>query len=122
MPKMETTAKWLKNNYARYWCGYCELYYLLRDPQYYTAGVYGWNFDATIVQDGNDWAVIETGYRNMGGVGIPGNITNKYNKIGKKSAGAWARKFKHNKQDIYDYLRKRVIRETKKYYKEGKNE
>ena len=55
-------------------------------------------------------------------VGIPGNITNKYNKIGEKIAGAWARKFKHDKQDIYDYLRKRVIRETKKYYKEGKNE
>ena len=46
--KYKTTAKEIKmlaNNVKR--AGYCSLQYLLRfhEPNAYTAGVYGWNFD-----------------------------------------------------------------------------
>lgn len=45
--------------------GYCDLSHLLRghEPQAYTAGTYGWNFDVYHVHG----LTICTGYRNMPG-------------------------------------------------------
>lgn len=45
--------------------GYCDLSHLLRghEPQAYTAGVYGWNYDVYYVHG----LTICTGYRNMPG-------------------------------------------------------
>ena len=59
----ETTRKWIAENYTCYGTGYCDLQNLLRyqSRDYYTTGVYGWNFD---VYTFGDYA-ITTGYRGM---------------------------------------------------------
>ncbi len=63
MSKANVTRKWVINNY---WCcsvGYCDLQNLLhyQSADFYTCGVYGWNFD---VYTFGDYA-ITTGYRGM---------------------------------------------------------
>lgn len=63
MSKAKVTRKWVKDNY---WCcsvGYCNLQNLLHyvSADFYTCGVYGWNFD---VYTFGDYA-ITTGYRGM---------------------------------------------------------
>ena len=64
---MKRVAKTTRKNIARwftcYGCGYGDLQYLLKyqDREYYTSGVYGWNFD---VYTFGDYA-ITTGYRGM---------------------------------------------------------
>lgn len=59
----EITRKWVADNYTCYGTGYCDLQYLLKyqSRDYYTTGVYGWNFD---VYTFGDYA-ITTGYRGM---------------------------------------------------------
>lgn len=59
----EKTRKWVADNYTCYGTGYCDLQYLLRfqSRDYYTTGVYGWNFD--VYTFGN--YAITTGYRGM---------------------------------------------------------
>lgn len=49
--------------------GYCELQHLLTyvDPDYYTAGVYGWNSDVYLL--GNRTAIV-TGYRPFGNINL----------------------------------------------------
>lgn len=63
MAKAKVTRKWLADNYICCGVGYCDLQYLLRyqSENYYTCGIYGWNFDAYVF--GN--YCITTGYRNM---------------------------------------------------------
>ena len=63
MARGEKTRKWIAGNYICYGTGYCDLQYLLRyqSRDYYTTGVYGWNFD---VYTFGDYA-ITTGYRGM---------------------------------------------------------
>jgi hypothetical protein len=63
MPKAKVTRKWLNQNYKCISVSYCTLQNLLRyeSPLYYTCGVYGWNFDAYIL----DGICITTGYRGM---------------------------------------------------------
>ena len=63
MAKAEVTRKWIASNYTCCGVGYCELQNLLRFQckDFYTAGVYGWNFDAYTFGD----YCITTGYRNM---------------------------------------------------------
>lgn len=63
MAKAEVTRKWLANNYTCCAVGYCDLQYLLKfqSKDFYTAGVYGWNFDAYTFGS----YCITTGYRNM---------------------------------------------------------
>ena len=59
----EETRKWIASNYTCYGTGYCDLQYLLgfQSRDYYTTGVYGWNFDVYIFGD----YAITTGYRGM---------------------------------------------------------
>ena len=59
----EKTRKWVAYMYTCYGTGYCDLQYLLKyqSRDYYTTGVYGWNFD---VYTFGDYA-ITTGYRGM---------------------------------------------------------
>ena len=61
--KRKTTRKWIASNYTCYGTGYGDLQYLLhfQDADFYTCGVYGWNFD---VYTFGKYA-ITTGYRNM---------------------------------------------------------
>ena len=64
MSKVEVTRKWLASNYTCCGVGYCSLQYLLwfQSKNFYTTGVYGWNFDAYTF---GDCYCITTGYRNM---------------------------------------------------------
>ena len=63
MKKIQTTRKYLKENYICCGIGYCDASYLLYyySATFYNAGVYGWNFDAFVFGD----YVITTGYRNL---------------------------------------------------------
>ena len=63
MAKAEVTRKWIASNYTCCGVGYCALQYLLwfQRKDFYTSGVYGWNFDAYTFGD----YCITTGYRNM---------------------------------------------------------
>ena len=63
MARGEKTRKWIAENYICYGTGYCDLQYLLKyqSRDYYTTGVYGWNFDAYTFGD----YAITTGYRGM---------------------------------------------------------
>lgn len=65
--KVKVTRSLLKSHYNRAIAiGYCDAYSLLyfENPEYYTAGIYGWNFDAYDI----DGVLITTGYRGMIGV------------------------------------------------------
>lgn len=64
--KYKTTRKAILNNGGKIRrADYCELQYLLQyhEPQAYTSGVYGWNFDVYHVYG----LTICTGYRGMPG-------------------------------------------------------
>ena len=71
--KAKITAKAIRNS-GDYLvsAGYCELAALFnyRQPDYYTCGIYGWNFDAYCLYDkkNNRNVIISTGYRNMPGI------------------------------------------------------
>lgn len=69
--KARVTRRWVAYNYSCCAVGYCDLQSLLRfqKARFYTAGIYGWNFD---VYDFGDYA-ITTGYRDM-----IDNCTNSY--------------------------------------------
>lgn len=59
--------------------GYCDLQYALkwREPNFYTAGVYGWNADVYVIDCDT---VIVTGYRPFGNVELPRNVIDALNK------------------------------------------
>lgn len=58
--------------------GYGSLHHYLSGERCgYTAGVYGWNNDIFCI----DNVVICSGYRNLHGTPIPGEILDKYNKF-----------------------------------------
>jgi len=63
MAKAKVTRKWVASYYTCYGTGYCDLVSLLyfQSKDFYTCGVYGWNFD---VYTFGDYA-ITTGYRGM---------------------------------------------------------
>lgn len=63
MARGEKTRKWVASNYTCYGTGYCDLQYLLKyqSRDYYTSGIYGWNFDVYTFRD----YAITTGYRSM---------------------------------------------------------
>lgn len=62
--RVKVTKKEIMKNYKCFSVGYCDLQTLLgvANPQFYTAGVYGWNAD--IYTFGN--TAIVTGYRPFG--------------------------------------------------------
>jgi hypothetical protein len=59
--------------------GYCDMQDALkwREPNFYTAGVYGWNADVYVID--ND-TVIVTGYRPFGNTEIPREVIDTLNK------------------------------------------
>lgn len=63
MAKAKVTRKWLESNYSCCGVGYCDLQHLLRfqSEDFYTSGVYGWNFDAYVFSN----YCVTTGYRKM---------------------------------------------------------
>lgn len=48
-----------------------------REPDFYTAGVYGWNCDVYVIDYGT---VIVTGYRPFGNIELPREVINTLNK------------------------------------------
>ncbi len=58
--------------------GYCDLQFIFYgiEPQFYNAGVYGWN--CNLYADYSRDCIITTGYRNMRGSLIPSEILRKY--------------------------------------------
>ena len=87
--KTKTTIKNIKNNWSKiFYCGYCDLYYIYyhEEPQYFNAGVYGWNCD--IYCDYGKDIAITTGYRNMAGRRIPKELIEKYTERAKEIISA----------------------------------
>jgi hypothetical protein len=71
--RVQVTRKQIVDNHYCIAVGYCQLQHLLayaKSP-YYTAGVYGWNFDAYIFEYKGYNVAICTGYRGMPGISIP---------------------------------------------------
>lgn len=62
--------------------GYCDMQDALkgREPNFYTAGVYGWNADVYVIDIDT---VIVTGYRPFGNVEIPREVIDTLNKCAK---------------------------------------
>ncbi len=81
--KYKTTRKNIVNSLNNVKCaGYCDLQYLLRnhEPNAYTCGVYGWNFDVYEVYG----VTICTGYR-----GMPGERAKKIKEYNQAAAKIW---------------------------------
>ena len=59
--------------------GYCDLQDALkwREPNFYTAGVYGWNADVYVIDCDT---VIVTGYRPFGNIELPRNVIDTLNR------------------------------------------
>lgn len=85
MSKQHMTRKAIRNFpgvFRVYYVGYCGLCFLLSDPVFYNAGVYGWNWDGYLLHDRSGrMIIINTGYRNMTGEEIPWEIAKKYNDL-----------------------------------------
>lgn len=62
--RIKVAKKEIMKNYKCFSVGYCDLQTLLNvvNPQFYTAGVYGWNADIYIFEN----IAIVTGYRPFG--------------------------------------------------------
>lgn len=85
MTKQHATIKSIRQNWKKvFYCGYCDLQDIFyhRNPQYYNAGIYGWNCD--IYCDFARDIAITTGYRNMTGRRIPDELLKKYGDIAKE--------------------------------------
>lgn len=81
--KTRTTKKAITstfNNVIR--VGYCDLQNALtwREPNFYTAGVYGWNADVYVIDADT---VIVTGYRPFGNVELQREVIDTLNECGK---------------------------------------
>ena len=84
--RMKTTRKQIKQNYYCIAIGYGQLQHLLTyaNSPYYTAGVYGWNFDAYTFEYKGCNVAICTGYRGMPGISIPYAMENEFDNKAKK--------------------------------------
>ena len=102
MSKMETTMKAIRYNYRKVFrAGYCDLAHIFNgyDPQFYNAGIYGWNCDIYI-DYGRDMA-ITTGYRNMAGASIPLDLIKKYDGIAREILdGQFGRPYEETRKAI----------------------
>lgn len=78
--KTEITKKAIMNAYRNVIkVGYCDMQAALkwREPNFYTAGVYGWNSDVYVI----DYeTVIVTGYRPFGNIKLPCDVVDTLNK------------------------------------------
>ena len=93
----------MKNIPARkvYRAGYCDLQYILEHgPQFYNAGVYGWNCDIYVNYE-HDIAVT-TGYRNMRGEKIPADLLERYDAEGRElNRNMWkVENYRDRKRDL----------------------
>ena len=100
--KKHTTIKAIRNNWTKvFYTGYCDLQYIYKyeDPEFYNAGVYGWNCD--IYTDYTRDIAITTGYRNMTGRQIPDELIKKYSDIAKEIlANTFAKHYEEIKKEL----------------------
>ena len=78
--KTKITKKAIMNAYRNVIkVGYCDMQYALRwrEPNFYTAGVYGWNADVYVI---DCYTVIVTGYRPFGNMELPRKVIDTLNK------------------------------------------
>ena len=81
--KTQTTKKAIMSAYRNVIkVGYCDMQDALkwREPNFYTAGVYGWNSDVYVLDYDT---VIVTGYRPFGNVELPREVIDTLNKCAK---------------------------------------
>lgn len=81
--KTKTTKKAIMSAYRNVIkVGYCGMQDALkwREPNFYTAGVYGWNSDVYVIDYDT---VIVTGYRPFGNVELPREVIDMLNKCAK---------------------------------------
>ena len=78
--RLQVTRKQIANNHYCISVGFCQLQRLLTyaESPYYTAGVYGWNFDAYIFDYKGCNVAICTGYRGMPGRSVPYDIKQEF--------------------------------------------
>lgn len=109
---IQTTRKELVRNYGNggLAVGYCDAYALLKyeGKRAFTAGVYGWNFDAYDV----DGVLICTGYRGM--IGKQPKFLAKYEKKARSIVDNWDLSFDKKQKRIAKLLRAWVRDEYKK--------
>lgn len=98
--KMKVTNKQIREGYNNIISvGYCSAYYLLygKEPMFYSAGVYGWNQDTYHI---NNNIAISTGYRPVGNINPPYELTREYNEK--------ARKIYNNNKLKYETIKERI--------------
>ena len=81
--KTKITKKAIMNAYRNVIkVGYCDMQDALkwREPNFYTAGVYGWNADVYVI---DCYTVIVTGYRPFGNMELPRKVIDTLNKCAK---------------------------------------
>ena len=81
--KTQTTKKAIMNTYRNVIkVGYCDMQDALkwREPNFYTAGVYGWNADVYVIDYDT---VIVTGYRPFGNMELSREVIDTLNKCAK---------------------------------------
>src|SRR5574344_28909 len=84
--RMKATRKQIVDNHYCIAVGYCQLQHLLtyaKSP-YYTAGVYGWNFDVYPFEYNGYNVAICTGYRGMPGIFIPYTVEKEFDNKAEK--------------------------------------
>ena len=110
--KQKTTIKYLKNLYGNdaIHLGYCEAQCLFpeRDANYYTCGVYGWNFDGFCVNG----AIVTTGYRGMFGVMPDSELVKEYEQ--KASEYYFLTDYNELKSKLYELQKEFVNKVLKK--------
>lgn len=109
---IQTTRKELVRNYGNNGLavGYCDAYYLLKyeDKRAFTAGVYGWNFDAYDI----DGVLICTGYRGM--IGKQPRFLAKYEKKARAIVENWDLSFDKKQKKVGKLLRAWIKKEYEK--------
>ena len=84
--KTRITKKAIMNAYSNVIkVGYCDMQDALkwREPNFYTAGVYGWNADVYVIDLDT---VIVTGYRPFGNMELPRDVVETLNKCAESIA------------------------------------
>ena len=71
--RTKVTRKQIVDNYYCVAVGYCQLQHMLSyaNSPYYTAGIYGWNFDVYTFEYKGCNVAICTGYRHIPGIRVP---------------------------------------------------
>lgn len=115
MAKAKVTRKWIAENHDCFAVGYCDLQNLLdfSDPDYYTCGAYGWNFDAYVFTVNGRNVCLTTGYRNM-----INNFSNTYTRDLCRKYEVMASEIRYSHDIGYEDQKKKVTALLNKFLEE----